>query len=261
MCGLAGILTDRLPPAGVIGRMCDSLQHRGPDDGRTWTDEDAGVAIGFRRLAILDLSDAGCQPMHSPCGRYVLVFNGEIYNHLELRSTLARQGKHTAAADCTAWRGHSDTETLLACVNAWGVEAALERLVGMFAFGLWDRRDRRLWLARDRFGEKPLYYGWVGGAFVFASELVAFRQYPEFANPIDRDVLALYTRHSCVPAPYSIYRHIYKLEPGCVMRVSGEAAAHPPAGALHAPARARGISTERYWSFLDVVRQDRKSVV
>ncbi len=255
MCGLTGALAGRLPPGDAIRRMSDSLYHRGPDDGRMWIDEDAGVALAFRRLAILDLSDAGCQPMHSACGRYVLAFNGEIYNHLDLRAMLGSEGAGGAAGGGAPWRGHSDTETLLACIGAWGVQVTLGRVVGMFAFALWDRRERRLCLARDRFGEKPLYYGWTRGAFVFGSELSALRQYPGFDNAVDRDVLALYTQNSCVPAPYAIYRHTYKLEPGCVMHVSSEAAANPPSEALRAPARVPGLCVERYWSFIDTARR------
>jgi asparagine synthase (glutamine-hydrolysing) len=248
MCGLTGVLTGRLPPADAIRRMTDSLYHRGPDDGGTWMDEQAGVALGFRRLAIIDLSVAGCQPMHSACDRYVLVFNGEIYNHLELRETLRAGVPRTGGA---GWRGHSDTETLLACIAEWGVPLTLERAVGMFAFALWDRAERRLCLARDRFGEKPLYYGWTQGAFVFGSELKALRQYPGFDNPVDRDVLALYAQYCYVPTPYSIYRHVYKLQPGCFMFVAPDAMTTPPERALTAPTRRPGLVISRYWSFLE----------
>lgn len=255
MCGLTGALSAHLPPGDAIRRMSDSLYHRGPDDGRVWIDENAGVAVGFRRLAILELSDAGCQPMHSLCGRYVLAFNGEVYNHLELRSMLTDDSGRTTAGSDAGWRGHSDTETLLACIGAWGVQLTLERIVGMFAFALWDRGERRLCLARDRFGEKPLYYGWTRGAFVFGSELKALCLYPGFDNPVDRDVLGLYTQYSCVPAPYAIYRNTYKLQPGCLMHVSLEGAANPPSEALRAPARATGIRMEQYWSFVDMARR------
>ena len=189
MCGFVGFFS---PEAGSLGslegvasRMALTIQHRGPDDAGAWADAQAGIALGHRRLSIVDLSPAGHQPMASAGGRFVIAFNGEIYNHLELRAELAS----TAAAP--AWRGHSDTETLLAAFEHWGIEATLQKTVGMFAIALWDRRERTLHLARDRFGEKPLYYGWVNGAFVFGSELKALRAYPGFANPVSREALAL----------------------------------------------------------------------
>ncbi|HIK26109.1 MAG TPA: asparagine synthase (glutamine-hydrolyzing) [Thermosynechococcus sp. M46_R2017_013] len=214
MCGLVGFLNAAFSgdwPA-TIRKMSATLSHRGPDDEGVWIDEAAGIALGHRRLAILDLSPAGHQPMVSDCGRYVLVFNGEIYNHLELRQEL------TVLGAAPSWRGHSDTETLLAALSYWGVATTLEKLVGMFALALWDRKDRVLTLARDRIGEKPLYYGWVDGALVFASELKAIRAYPTFANPIDRDALALYFRYSWIPAPYSIYENIWKLPAGTYLQ-------------------------------------------
>jgi asparagine synthase (glutamine-hydrolysing) len=254
MCGFAGILdasnqTRRDDLCGSVQAMAEAVRHRGPDDEGTWIDEAAGVALAFRRLAILDLSATGHQPMASHDGRCVLVFNGEIYNHNELRAELSR------ATPSPAWSGHSDTETLLACIVAWGVKKALERTVGMFSLALWDRSKRRLYLARDRFGEKPLYYGWTGRAFVFGSEIKALRRYPGFDNPIDRDVLALYLQYCCVPAPYSIYRHLYKLEPGCVLSITPDAAVTPVSSALFAPARLRGLTLERYWALTDVVER------
>lgn len=222
-------------PADALSRtvrsMAETLRRRGPDDAGVWVDEAAGVGLGFRRLAVLDLSQAGRQPMASRDGRLVLMLNGEIYNHAELRSEVA---SHCPPGD---WSGHSDTETLLACCAAWGIEAALKRAVGMFAVALWDRSTRRLHLARDRFGEKPLYYGWASGAFLFGSELSALRQYPGFDNPIDRNVLGLYMEHAHVPAPYSIYRDVYKLQPGCLLTLSGEARLRRPSHAPFAPSR------------------------
>ena len=162
MCGVAGMLSSGRVEASTIRRMVDSLRHRGPDDEGIWTDEEAGIALGHRRLAVIDLSKSGHQPMVSGDGRYVLTFNGEIYNHLALRAEVESAGERN-------WRGHSDTETFLEAIALWGLEETLRKSVGMFALGLWDRRDRKLFLARDRFGEKPLYYGWVGGDFVFAS--------------------------------------------------------------------------------------------
>ncbi len=229
MCGLTGFWRPggcpRDEAAALVRRMADTLVHRGPDDAGVWADEVAGLALGHRRLSILDLSAAGHQPMVSASGRYVIAFNGEIYNHLELRkdlegvsggstewpspSPLTRGNRGTIT-----WRGHSDTETLLAAFEAWGFEETLQRAVGMFALALWDRKTRTLTLARDRLGEKPLYYGWARGALVFGSELKAIRTYPGFDNAIERRALALYMRHNYIPAPWSIYQNIWKLPPG-----------------------------------------------
>lgn len=250
MCGIVGILSQRILRSDAAQVMAGALRHRGPDDGDTWSDQVAGIAFGHRRLSIIDLSPAGHQPMHSACGRFVITFNGEIYNHLELRDELARGGMKGP------WRGHSDTETLLACVVAWGVKLALERVFGMFAFGVWDRAERRLYLARDRFGEKPLYYGWTKEAFVFASELKALRCSPGFDNRIARDVVALYLQFCYVPAPYAIYQNIYKLEPGCVLSMTLADASVPFSTAPFAPCtRSGGFQIERYWSLPDVARR------
>ncbi|EEE03368.1 asparagine synthase (glutamine-hydrolyzing) [Burkholderia multivorans] len=212
MCGIDGFLNsvafDEETARGTLARMTASLAHRGPDAQGLWVDPAAGIALGHRRLAIVDLSVHGRQPMASACGRYVMVFNGEIYNHRELRAQLERVGR------APAWRGHSDTEVLLAAFAAWGVDATLRRATGMFALALWNREARVLTLARDRIGEKPLYYGRIGDALVFASELKALRAYPGFDGEIDRDALCLYLRHSAVPAPHTIYRGIRKLPPG-----------------------------------------------
>jgi len=189
--------------------MANVLQHRGPDDSGLWLDADCGVALGHRRLAIVDLSPEGHQPMISTSGRYVIVFNGEIYNFEELRSDLGR----------VPFRGHSDTEVMLAAFDQWGIERAVGRFNGMFAFALWDRNLRQLYLCRDRIGEKPLYYGWVDGAFVFASELKSIRVHPRFDNTIDRDALALFMRHGYIASPYSIYKNIYKLPPAGLLTV------------------------------------------
>jgi asparagine synthase (glutamine-hydrolysing) len=187
--------------------MGNALLHRGPNDFGIWADSDASVALGHRRLSILDLSAAGHQPMHSPCGRYVLVYNGEVYNHTELRAELENEG---GAFD---WRGHSDTETLLAGLRHWGLERCLQKLNGMFAFALWDGGERRLILARDRMGEKPLYYGRIGDTFLFASELKALSAHPSWRGEVNRDALTLLLRHSYIPVPWSIYRGIHKLPP------------------------------------------------
>ena len=214
MCGITGLWTGRRlgsPLGETVRRMAGALSHRGPDDDGVWTDEGAGLALGHRRLSILDLSPEGHQPMHSQSGRYCIAFNGEVYNFAEIRRELEGAGA------ASSFRGHSDTEVMLAAVEAWGVEGAVRRFVGMFAFALWDREERVLHLVRDRLGIKPLFYGWAGGALLFGSELKALRAFPGFAAEIDRGALALYLRHSYVPAPYSIYRGIGKLPPGCIL--------------------------------------------
>ena len=225
--------------------MADAVRMRGPDDSGEWADG-CGIAFGFRRLSIIDLSAAGHQPMVSPDGRFVLAMNGEIYNHGELRAMLD-------PTRTTPWLGHSDTETLLAGFGEWGVRATLERAVGMFALALWDRAERRLHLARDRFGEKPLYYGWSDKAFVFGSDLKSLRRFPGFNAGIDRDVLALYLQYNCVPAPYSIYKQVYKLQPACLLTLDANACAPVPASAPFAPWSERGLTIERYWSLADVL--------
>ncbi len=214
MCGLTGIFeaTRRTAPEELqvtVSRMADTLRHRGPDDGGVWVDERAGIAMGHRRLSIVDLSPEGRQPMQSECGRYVVVFNGEIYNFGQLRQELASLGH--------SFRGHSDTEVLLAGVVQWGLGQAVNRFIGMFAFALWDRKEYVLYLVRDRLGIKPLYYGWMGTTFLFGSELKALRAHPDFKGNINRSALALYLRFCCIPAPYSIYEGIYKLPPGTIL--------------------------------------------
>jgi asparagine synthase (glutamine-hydrolysing) len=217
MCGIAGFVGGDWSGSGAaaatLARMNACLRHRGPDRADSWTDPDARVALAFNRLAILDLSPAGDQPMHSANGRYVIVFNGEVYNHRELRDELA------AADRAPAWRGHSDTESLLAAIEAWGLRGALDRSTGMFAFALWDRQERTLSLARDRLGEKPLYYGRQrpGGPLLFGSELKALAQHPAFDGEVDRAALTLLLRYGTIPAPFSIYRGIAKLPPATVL--------------------------------------------
>jgi asparagine synthase (glutamine-hydrolysing) len=214
MCGLTGFWDfagrHRADGTSVVAKMADSLTHRGPDDHDTWHDPDSGIAFGHRRLSIIDLSPAGHQPMHSANGRYVLSFNGEIYNHLELRRELD-------AATAVAWRGRSDTETLLAAIERWGVEQACRKATGMFAFTLWDRETHELHLVRDRLGEKPLYYGWVGDNLLFGSELKAIRAHPDWRGDVNRAALTHFLRFSYVPAPESIYQGIYKVIPGTIL--------------------------------------------
>ncbi len=213
MCGLTGFwqsspLTDGA--TRLAETMADQIASRGPDDSGVWIDAEAGIALAHRRLSIIDLSEAGHQPMISPSGRFVMAYNGEIYNHQDMRCQLDGAVKQQSIR----WRGHSDTETLLAGFDLWGIEETLKRSAGMFAVALWDRTNRTLYLARDRIGEKPLYYGWQGDALLFGSTLNAIRIHPAFRNEIDRNALTLFLRHNYIPAPYSIYRGIQKLPPG-----------------------------------------------
>ncbi len=213
MCGFAGSLGYSKCDENSLRRMVSTLYHRGPDDQGLWFDQSAAIGLVHARLSILDLSTAGHQPMSSACGRYVIVFNGEIYNHLKLRGELEQSGQ------VLNWRGHSDTETLLAGFHAWGIEATLQKSVGMFAFAVWDKQTHTLTLARDRLGEKPLYYGWQDDTFLFGSELKALKAHPAFLAEIDRDALAAFMRYSFIPAPQSIYRGIHKLLPGTLLSV------------------------------------------
>jgi len=239
MCGLAGFWAPNTPSAENAARskcMAEQLTHRGPDDSGTWCDSESGYAVSHRRLSIVDLSPNGHQPMLSASERWVLAYNGEIYNHLELRQRLEDK------REAPSWRGHSDTETLLACIEAWGIETALQHCVGMFAVALWDREERSLTLARDRIGEKPLYYGWQKDTFLFGSELKALRAHPAFAATVNRDALALLLRRNCVPAPHSIYENVFKLMPGHLLRISF---------AQGAPSR--DLVSTPYWQFNDAV--------
>ncbi|NOZ51527.1 MAG: asparagine synthase (glutamine-hydrolyzing) [Gammaproteobacteria bacterium] len=223
MCGIVGYWDKRGADASIVEQMAVQIRHRGPDDAGVWLNEEGDLALAHRRLSILDLTPAGHQPMISPCGRFTLIYNGEIYNHQSLRADLENEGGHFD------WRGHSDTETLLAALRHWGVEKTLQRLNGMFAFALWDSTERRLFLARDRMGEKPLYYGNNGGCFLFGSELKSFKAHPHWQAAVDRNVLALYMRHNYVPAPWSIYQGINKLSPAhfVVVREGGQQISEP----------------------------------
>jgi asparagine synthase (glutamine-hydrolysing) len=249
MCGIAGIFSaDRVDPA-LLMRMAGSIAHRGPDDQGIWSDEAAGIGFAHRRLSIVDLSPQGHQPMHSADGRFVICFNGEIYNFEDIRTELEGLG----AVPEGGWRGHSDTEVLLQAFVTWGLESAIVRCVGMFAFALWDRKERLLHLVRDRFGEKPLYYGWAGRDLVFGSELKALRCHPKFDRTIDRGALKSFAARTYIPAPRSIYRAIFKLPPGTILSLSPEGLAQP----LSSPPAAGGTGALRlhhYWSYGDVVR-------
>jgi asparagine synthase (glutamine-hydrolysing) len=219
MCGITGFIHPGTSSDDLSSRLTTMLKpihHRGPDDAGTWVDAEHGIALGHQRLSILDLSPAGHQPMASACARYVIVFNGEIYNHLELRLQLEKANQLPSGG----WQGHSDTETLLACFTAWGVQKTLQASVGMFAFALWDKLDQTLTLARDRIGEKPLYYGWQGAAFLFGSELKALRANPAFAGQIDWHAASTFLRLNYIPAPSTVYQNLLKLVPGTVLTLT-----------------------------------------
>jgi asparagine synthase (glutamine-hydrolysing) len=233
MCGIAGFWSTKTlaeEPVTLLNRMGSALAHRGPDDSGVFYDSSAGLGLSFRRLSIIDLSAEGHQPMVSASGRYTIIFNGEVYNYEEIRTELGGQ----------AWRGHSDTEVMLGAIERWGLNEAVRRFVGMFAFALWDSLERRLHLVRDRVGIKPLYYGHIDGSFVFASELKALKIFPGFQAAVDRDTLAAYMRCGYVPAPYSIYRGIRQLPAGCIL--------------IQSAAEASPVITA-YWSGADVARK------
>jgi asparagine synthase (glutamine-hydrolysing) len=235
MCGIAGLIDTRKQQNAAeltrtVRAMSDALAHRGPDSHGVWVDPQAGIALGHRRLAIIDLSDEGHQPMFSASGRYGVVFNGEVYNFRAMRERLETEG--------CRFRSHSDTEVLLAAIESWGLEKALLEANGMLALALWDKKERTLYLARDRLGKKPLYYGWAGTTFLFASELKAFHKYPAFTPEIDRDVLAVYCRNNYVPGPWSIYRNVYKLPPASYLSIS------PATGSD----KSSPLPSNQYWS-------------
>jgi asparagine synthase (glutamine-hydrolysing) len=238
MCGFSGYLGGLNVGADSLSIMSHTLAHRGPDDSGIWIDEATQIGMTHQRLSILDLSIAGHQPMISDSGRYVITFNGEIYNHLELRVKLKFNN----------FKGCSDTETILICIEEWGLERALKEAVGMFALALWDKKDRLLYLARDRLGEKPLYYGWQGegdsASFLFGSELKALKMHPSFKSEVNRDAVALFLRHNYIPGPYSIYRGISKLLPGSILTVSLEN---------------RDPKTSFYWSVDDLLEKKENS--
>ncbi|MCF2155402.1 asparagine synthase (glutamine-hydrolyzing) [Photobacterium carnosum] len=222
MCGFTGFISfskkDNDEICSIIKKMNDTLSYRGPDSDGFWFNYQQGLALGHRRLAIQDLSPAGHQPMLSSSGRYQIVFNGEIYNHLDLRAELEKEYGYSKGY----WNGHSDTETLLSCFDKWGIRETTNKMVGMFSIALWDNKNNSLSLIRDRLGEKPLYYGWQGDTFLFGSELKALKKHPKFKACINRGALALYLRYNNVPSPYSIYENIFKLSPGKILTLTSD---------------------------------------
>lgn len=243
MCGFAGYISRNgkvHDPGAVLRAMGNALRHRGPDDSGIWIGKNGMAGLAHQRLSIVDLSPAGHQPMVSASGRYTIAFNGEIYNHTGLRRRLENLG------DAPEWQGHSDTEVLLACMETWGISQTLRACTGMFAFALWDNEERSLILARDRFGEKPLYYGRQGQSLLFGSELKALKAHPHFKGGICRDALALFLRHNYVPGPYSIYKGIQKLPPGTWLKIDAVKDSPPP-------------DPVPYWSLRDVFRAGNRS--
>ncbi|MEE9304319.1 MAG: asparagine synthase (glutamine-hydrolyzing) [Thiotrichaceae bacterium] len=246
MCGFCGFVTSDLVSSSFAGAadtivsMTDKIQYRGPDDSGKWLDEVARLALGHRRLSIQDISAAGHQPMHSASERYVIVFNGEVYNFQEIRKEIEQLRPELT------WRGHSDTEVMLEGFEIWGVAETLTRMVGMFAFALYDRQQQQLYLARDRMGEKPLYYGWQGGSFLFGSELKSLRAHPDWKGDINRDVIASYLRHNNIPETTSIYQHVYKLMPGTFLQIKLEGKDNKP-GSTPQP--------QTYWSIAEAAEK------
>jgi len=241
MCGIVGYLGGEFKnekiSTDILKVMSDQILMRGPDSSGHWIDFYKKIALGHRRLAVVELSQAGHQPMSSYSERYVMTYNGEIYNNTEIRRELSKTGIKIK------WQGLSDTETILAGFDVWGIKDTISRITGMFAIAVWDKELEHLFLVRDRIGEKPLYYGWQGSGsnkvFLFGSELKALKQHPEFKNEIDRNSLSLYMRYNYVPAPSSIYKNIMKVEPGTIVTVTLQKESH---------------KIEKYWSALDVIK-------
>jgi asparagine synthase (glutamine-hydrolysing) len=249
MCGIAGIAggdTEGRDRRAAIGAMTDRLEHRGPDDRGLWIDDEAGVALGHRRLSILDLSPLGHQPMHSQNDRYSIVFNGEIYNFKDLQAQLTTKGHN--------FRGGSDTEVMLAAIEEWGFEDSIKKFTGMFAFALWDKKQRILYLARDRIGKKPLYYGWNNGIFLFASELKALKSHPRFISEIDRSAAGLALKYGYIPAPWSIYKGIFKLYPGTTLALNAASIETKPSNFSPFPDSISGTSPKSYWKLISALR-------
>ena len=240
MCGIAGFCSKKnnIVIEYAIRSMANKIEHRGPDDEGFWIDKNSGVALGHRRLSIIDLTPTGHQPMVSHSGRYVIVYNGEVYNYQDILNDMT---KHTYKTNSSlSFRGSSDTEIILEAIELFGLEKAVKSFAGMFAFALYDRKKKKIHLVRDRAGEKPLYYGFINSAFVFASELKSIRSFPGFKNEINRDVLSLYFRHNYIPAPYSIYKDIYKLTPASILTMDVDTLGEP--------------DIRPYWSAMDIAQ-------
>ncbi len=250
MCGIAGLYTfdprpDRIQIHNTVQNMTDALQHRGPDDDGIWQDPNMPLALGHRRLSILDLSPLGKQPMESTSSRYIIAFNGEIYNFKTIRSELEISSKIN-------FRGHSDTEVLLSAIDHWGLQETLKKLNGMFAFALWDRKAKALYFVRDRFGKKPLYIGWAGSTLVFGSELKALCTHTDFNRDISREALTSYLRFGYVPAPFSIYKHVWQLLPGSCIALDI---------AMLRPGQDLSALMEYYWRPKDALEKAGKSPI
>ena len=249
MCGICGFFS-KSPSSSSdsIFKMNSAISHRGPDDSGTWHDQNMGIVFGHQRLAVIDLSVSGHQPMKSSSGRYMLIYNGEIYNHLDIRKKIEKKFA------LKKWQGSSDTETLLEAIEVFGFEQTLKEIVGMFAFVIWDKKLRNLILARDRMGEKPLYFGWQGqgdnAVFLFGSELKALKAHPGFKGEVNRDALALLLRHNCIPAPYSIYKDIKKLLPGHFLKLN------------EADLRSALLpNSKQFWSLTDIAQSGVKNPI
>ncbi len=240
MCGITGYWDVRHQSSAeqltvTVNKMRDTLVHRGPDGAGSWVDVNNGIAFGHRRLSILDLSEHGAQPMLSNNQRYCITFNGEIYNHQAIKDEL------TLARLAPTWRGHSDTEIMLAAFEAWGITKTLDKMVGMFSFALWDHQQKVLYLIRDRMGEKPLYYGWVGDYLLFGSELKSLRAHYAWQAEINPDAVGLLMRYNCIPAPYTVYKNIHKVEPGHMLVINHD----------------RSIVDQTYWSLSNVITENK----
>jgi asparagine synthase (glutamine-hydrolysing) len=252
VCGIGGIISQNGDDPGLsVSAMINAIRYRGPDDSGVWVDQNVGLALGHARLSILDLSPEGHQPMVSVSGRYVMTYNGEVYNFSGLSKQLEGSG--------IRFRGHSDTEVMLAAFEAWGIEKSVQRFVGMFAFALWDREAGVLHLGRDRLGIKPLYYGWAGGAFAFGSELKVFEQVPRFDRAIDRDSLVAFMRFAYVPEPWSIYQHVYKVPAGCLFSITPEQARAPQGFSQEPDQEEATLRPVRFWSARSIVESGVRS--
>ena len=257
MCGIFGIKSLRSinKNVDIVKTACNLLKHRGPDNLGIWHSESQNIAMGHTRLSIIDLQKTGDQPMISNSSRYVLVYNGEIYNYQEIKKNLDLK------FPTIIWKGTSDTEVLLASIDSVGIEKTLQNIDGMFAFALWDNSNNELTLARDRIGEKPLYYGWSKGKFIFGSELKAIKSLKGFNNAIDRDSLGLYLRHCYIPSPRTIYKDIYKLSPGCILEVQLGNTFSKPSKTITLPFSEGSFHVNQYWSYKNVVQKGRANLI